>query len=575
MFWHSSSQTHQIVRHPEKCGDDSRHFPESSELAAPRPPMSSQTERKTLFRRSRAVIKDVVCVDPETVIGQTVTVCGWIQTIRYQGQSMAFIQLNDGSTPIDLQLLLNKDECEEGALDDVFSKGGTGVSIRAVGSVVKSPKSGQAVELKATSITVLGTVDAKSYPIPKKNITLERLRTIQTWRVRTRTMRAVQSIRNQCAWATHSFFQKLGFKYVHTPVLTGADCEGAGEMFQVTTLLGEDGKIASIPTKKDAPGEIDFKKDFFGKPVNLTVSGQLNVETYAHAFSDVYTFGPTFRAEHSNTSRHLAEFWMIEPEMCFATLEDDMALAEDYVKFVVNACIDKCSEELKTLSGYYQREFAIAKKGGKVPKGAQPPPNHFESVQALVGVEYKRLSYTDAIAILEKDIKEYKVIVLTPEQKAKMKAKDIRKKSKGKAAVFEFPVSWGIDLASEHEKYLTDVVFKKPVILFDYPKQIKAFYMKQNDDGKTVQAMDLLVPGIGELIGGSAREDSYEKLLKRCDEMKLDVKPLQWYLDLRRYGSVPHAGFGLGFERLVMLITGMKNIKDVIPFPRSLGMCDF
>uniref|UniRef100_A0A7S2TF26 asparagine--tRNA ligase n=1 Tax=Lotharella oceanica TaxID=641309 RepID=A0A7S2TF26_9EUKA len=535
---------------------------------------ATTTTTAPLFKRSRTVLKDILDGDAKTFIGKSVTVCGWMQTIRTQGQSMAFVELNDGSCCGSLQVILDKEYAGEGVLDAAFEKGGTGVSCKITGEIVKSPKSGQAVELKAKTCIILGAVDAKAYPMPKKALTLEYMRTKQTWRIRTKTMRAVQTIRNMCAWATHSFFQGHGMKYVHTPILTGADCEGAGEMFSVTTMLKDGANIKDIPTVKDSDGKIDFSKDFFGKSVSLTVSGQLNVETYACAFSDVYTFGPTFRAEHSNTSRHLAEFWMIEPEICFATLEDDMALAEDYVKYVVDMVISKCGGEVDLLTDYYQRDYNIRKKQGKVGKNEQPPSPHRKNLEALLGKPYKRLSYTEAIEILEKEIKEYRAIVITPEEQKKMKAKDLKKKTKGKH-LFSYPVFWGVDLASEHEKYLTDKIFNGPVILYNYPKDIKAFYMKMNEDNKTVQAMDMLVPGIGELIGGSAREDDLNKLLKRCEETKMEVEPLQWYLDLRKFGSVPHAGFGLGFERLVMLTTGMQNIKDVIPFPRSYGVCDY
>lgn len=487
---------------------------------------------------------------------------------------MAFVELNDGSCTGNLQVLLNKEDAGEGNLDQAFEKGGTGVSVKIIGKIVESPKSGQALELVASEASVLGGVDAKTYPMPKKKLTLEYMRDNQNWRIRTRTMRAVQNIRNQCAWATHAFFQGHGFKYVHTPILTGADCEGAGEMFSVTNLIGEGTKTAEIPTNEKT-GQIDFTKDFFGKQVNLTVSGQLNVETYACAFSDVYTFGPTFRAEKSKTTRHLAEFWMIEPEICFATLEDDMALAEDYVKFCVSKVFEECKDDVELLSEYHQREFKVQMKQGKIPKGTTAPTILTDQLKGLLGKPYKRLSYTEAIEILEKEIKEYRVIVITEEEKKKMKPKDYKKKCKGKVAVFEYPVFWGVDLASEHEKFLTDKIFGQPVILYNYPKDIKAFYMKMNDDNKTVQAMDMLVPGIGELIGGSAREDDYGRLLNRCKELKMDIQPLQWYLDLRKYGSVPHAGFGLGFERLIMLCTGMSNIKDVIPFPRAYGLCAF
>eukprot|EP00472_Partenskyella_glossopodia_P008103 CAMPEP_0197527728 /NCGR_PEP_ID=MMETSP1318-20131121/22632_1 /TAXON_ID=552666 /ORGANISM="Partenskyella glossopodia, Strain RCC365" /LENGTH=534 /DNA_ID=CAMNT_0043082515 /DNA_START=27 /DNA_END=1631 /DNA_ORIENTATION=- len=533
------------------------------------------TESKGLFKRSRTVLREILELqDASAIFNTQVTVCGWMQTIRYQGQSMAFVELNDGSCSKNLQVILDKTYADEGVLEDAFTKGGTGVSVQIQGEIVESPKSGQLIELKAKTAKILGGVDAKSYPLPKKALTLEYLRTLPTWRIRTRTMRAVQNIRNTCAFATHSFFQGHGFKYVHTPILTGADCEGAGEMFSVTTLMHAQSKLSDIPTVDDKGEEIDFKKDFFGKSVSLTVSGQLNVETYAHAFADVYTFGPTFRAEHSNTSRHLAEFWMIEPEICFATLEDDMSLAEDYVKYCVNAVLTKCAGDVQILTDFYQRQYTTAKKQGKLPKDAQPPARLLDSLQLLVGKAYKRLSYTEGVELLEKEIKEYRAIVITPEEKKAMKAKDYKKKSKGKH-VFENPVFWGCDLASEHEKYLTDKIFNGPVILYNYPKDIKAFYMKMNDDNKTVQAMDMLVPGIGELIGGSAREDDYDKLIKRCAELKMETEPLQWYLDLRKFGSVPHAGFGLGFERLVMLTTGMSNIKDVIPFPRSYGLCEF
>mmetsp|Transcript_30057 Transcript_30057/g.41895 ORF Transcript_30057/g.41895 Transcript_30057/m.41895 type:complete len:501 (+) Transcript_30057:1-1503(+) len=500
--------------------------------------------------------------------------------MRKQGEKMIFVELNDGSCAGNLQVLVQKgdDEGKNKLVEGVFAKGGTGVSCKVNGKIIKSVAKGQAIELKAESVTILGGVDAATYPMPKKKLTLEYMRENQNWRIRTRTMRAVQNIRNQCAWATHSFFQGHGFKYVHTPLLTGADCEGAGEMFAVTNLIKEGSKISDIPVVTDESEKrtdtIDFSKDFFGKPVSLTVSGQLNVETYACAFSDVYTFGPTFRAEKSKTTRHLAEFWMIEPEIAFATLEDDMALAEDYVKYCVKSVLDKCASDVQLLTDYHQREFAQAKKRGKVAKGAEAPSKLSDSLQVLLGKPYKRLTYTEAIAILEKEIEEYRAIVITEEEAKQMKAKDLKKKTKGKHR-FEFPVFWGVDLASEHEKYLTDKIFKAPVILYNYPKDIKAFYMKMNEDNKTVQAMDMLVPGIGELIGGSAREDNYDVLVKRCEELKMETKPLQWYLDLRKYGSVPHAGFGLGFERLVMLVTGMSNIKDVIPFPRAWGLCDF
>jgi len=532
-----------------------------------------------LFKRSRTVLKDILEGDPEAFIGKLVTVCGWVQTMREHTNTLAFFELNDGSCCGNLQVLIKKEEADEkGCLDELFSRAKRGVSVRLEGKIVESPKSEQKIEMICKKAIILGGVDRKaSYPMPKKRLSFEYLRAHQTWRIRTQTMRAVHNIRNQCAWATHSFFQGLGFKYVHTPILTEADCEGAGEMFTVTTLLEEGIEISELPKEKDEDGfeteRLDFSKDFFGKPVSLTVSGQLNVETYACALSDVYTFGPTFRAEHSNTSRHLAEFWMIEPEICFATLDDDMALAEDYVKYCVKSVLDNCSSDLEFLSKKYQSDFKLAQKRGQK-KGESPPSRHIDSLQALLKKPYKRLTYTEAIKILEKEIKEHRCIVITEQEEKKMTAKDFKRKTKGKHR-FENKVFWGVDLASEHEKYLTDKVFKGPVIVYNYPKTIKAFYMKMNEDKKTVQAMDMLVPGIGELIGGSAREDDYDKLVKRCVELDMELESLQWYLDLRKFGSVPHAGFGLGFERLVMLMTGMQNIKDVIPFPRSYGICEY
>jgi len=409
-------------------------------------------------------------------------------------------------------------------------------------------------------------VDVTEYPLHARGIKMDTLRGLKFChlRCRTATLRAVFNIRNTLAAATHEFFQGLDFKYVHTPCLTASDCEGAGETFVVTNMFPQSNKRGDLPTVPEeeakSADELDFSKDFFGKEVNLTVSGQLHVECFAASMCDVYTFGPTFRAEHSNTTRHLAEFWMIEPEISFATLEDDMNLAEDYLKYCVAAALARHKDELEYLSGLTESKDLITR------------------LQQIIDTPCKRISYTEAIATLEEHIKTYKVAV-QPENWSSMTEKEkkkwTKKEKKRTQAIFENPVSWGIDMASEHEKYLTDKVHGGPVIVYNYPMEIKSFYMKSNGEAErtTVQAMDLLVPGIGELIGGSAREDDYNLLLDRIKKKGISPEAMQWYLDLRKYGSVPHAGFGLGFERLIMLVTGITNIKDVIPFPRAYGEC--
>lgn len=433
-------------------------------------------------------------------IGQKVTVTGWIRTIRDQ-KTFAFIELNDGSTLANLQVIAPP-------TPDLT----TGTALGVTGEIVESPGKNQAVELRATEIHVYGPCDATKYPLQKKRHTFEFLRTIAHLRPRTNTQGAVMRIRNALAFATHLFFQKRNFLYIQTPIITGSDCEGGGEMFRVTTLE----KLTEDPAK-----------DFFGKPAYLTVSGQLEGEIMASALSDVYTFGPTFRAENSNTSRHLAEFWMIEPEMAFADLKDDMECAESYLKFCVQYVLENCREDLEFFDKFIEN--------GLIPR-----------LQNVIAAPFAHLPYTEAIEILKK----------APKQ-------------------FEFPVAWGTDLQSEHERYLAEEVYKKPVILTDYPAEIKAFYMRTNPDGKTVAAMDILVPKIGEILGGSQREERLDVLTQKIDDFGLKKEDYWWYLELREYGSVPHAGFGLGFERLVLFVTGMENIRDVIPFPRFPGHAEF
>lgn len=449
--------------------------------------------------------------------GQTVTVQGWIRSTRDQKQ-FAFINLYDGSTMAGLQVIADKTKLTD--YDQIIPQLTVGTAVTINGILVKSPGTEQPFELQATTIAIIGTCPGEEYPLQKKRHSFEFLRTIAHLRPRTNTFGAVARVRNALSYATHQFFQERGFLYIMTPIITASDCEGAGQMFQVTTL-----NLEQLP--KTPAGTIDTAQDFFAKKAFLTVSGQLNVETSCCALGNVYTFGPTFRAENSNTSRHLAEFWMIEPELAFANIIDDMDLAEAYLKYVLQYVLTHCAEDLKFFNQYVDKTV-------------------IERLENVVKQPFERITYTQAIDILVKSPKK-----------------------------FEYPVSWGCDLQSEHERYLTEEHFKKPTIVTGYPKEIKAFYMRQNEDGKTVAAMDILVPGIGELVGGSQREERLDVLEKRLEELKLNKPDYWWYLELRKYGSIPHAGFGVGFERLVQFATGMENIRDVIPFPRYPGHADF
>ena len=449
----------------------------------------------------------------EGYLDKEVTVGGWIRSIR-DSKTFGFIVLNDGSYFDTLQIVYH-DKMENFA---EVSKLNVGAAIIVKGTLVATPQAKQPFEIQAEEVVIEGA-SAPDYPLQKKRHSLEYLRTISHLRPRTNTFQAVFRIRSMAAYAIHQFFQERGFVYVHTPLITASDCEGAGEMFQVTTL-----DLNNIP--KDKEGNVDFAQDFFNKPTNLTVSGQLNAETFAQAFRNTYTFGPTFRAENSNTARHAAEFWMIEPEMAFADLKDDMEVAEAMLKYVISYVMENAPEEMDFLNQF-------------VDKGLKDRLNH------VLNSEFGHVTYTEAVEILEKHNDK-----------------------------FEYKVSWGTDLQTEHERYLTEEVFKRPVFVTDYPKEIKAFYMKLNPDGKTVAAMDCLVPGIGEIIGGSQREDDYEMLKKRMEEVGLDEENYQFYLDLRKYGSTHHSGFGLGFERCVMYLTGISNIRDAIPFPRTVNNCE-
>jgi len=441
---------------------------------------------------------------------------GWVRTRRDSKGGFSFIELNDGSCIRGLQVIA---ESSLSNYQDEVKRLQTGCSIKVTGALSPSPGKGQSVELKAAEIKVFGWADPEQYPLQKKRHSFEFLRTIAHLRPRTNTFGAVARIRNSVSLAIHTFFQEKGFIYLHTPVITGSDCEGAGETFRVTSL-----DLDAVPLKG---GMTDFSQDFFGVPANLTVSGQLEAEIYALAMGDVYTFGPTFRAENSNTSRHLAEFWMVEPEMAFCDLMGNKDLAIDLLKFIFSWVLKKCPEDMEFFNRFIDKTA-------------------IETLENLVVQDFEYLTYTEAVKVLEK---------------AKEK--------------FEFPVAWGTDLQSEHERYLCEKVFKRPVVLVDYPKEIKAFYMKLNEDGKTVRAMDVLVPKIGEVIGGSQREDDYDTLYERIEEAGLDPDAYWWYLDLRRFGTAPHAGFGLGFERLIQFITGLANIRDVIPFPRTPGNVSF
>ena len=450
---------------------------------------------------------------PDKFIGQEITVGGWVRSLR-DSKAFGFIVLNDGTYFQPLQVVYH-DNLEN---FQTISKMNVGSALVVTGTIVATPEAKQPFEMQATEVVVEGA-STPDYPLQKKRHTFEYLRTISHLRPRTNTFQAVFRVRSLIAYAIHTFFMERGFVYVHTPLITGSDCEGAGEMFQVTTM-----DLSNPPRNED--GSIDYSQDFFGKPTNLTVSGQLNGETYAFAFKNIYTFGPTFRAENSNTTRHAAEFWMIEPEMCFADLADDMQLAEDMLKFVIRYVLEHAPEEMNFFNQF-------------VDKGLIERLNH------VANSEFGHVTYTEAIEILEKNNDK-----------------------------FDYKVSWGCDLQTEHERYLTEEIFKRPVFVTDYPKDIKAFYMKLNEDGKTVAAMDCLVPGIGEIIGGSQREDRLEVLEARMDEMGLNKEDYGFYLDLRKYGSARHAGFGLGFERCVMYLTGMGNIRDVLPFPRTVNNCE-
>ena len=479
------------------------------------------------------LIKNLLAASPD---GQKVKVCGWVRTIR-DSKNLVFIQVNDGSCFANIQLTFDRNSPLNNAnvnnIEETLKKLNTGASVRAEGILIPSPASGQAVEVTLESIECLGTCNPEEYPLQKNKMSMEYLRENAHLRARTNTFGAVYRVRNQMAFAVHSFFQERGFQYINAPEITCSDCEGAGEMFQVTTLSME--KIAELGVKagiggmkiEDAHKIVDYSKDFFGKKASLTVSGQLEAETLATALSRVYTFGPTFRAENSNTPRHLAEFWMIEPEMAFFDLNDDMDIQEDFVKYLLNWALTKCRSDLEFFDKRIQ-------------------PGLIESLEKVANAKFVRISYTEAIAELEKHSDK-----------------------------FEFKPYWGCDIATEHEKFLTEQIYKCPVMVFNYPKEIKSFYMKQNEDGNTVKAVDVLVPGIGELIGGSEREENYEKLLAACKERNMDMSNYQWYLDLRRFGTVPHSGFGLGFERLIRYVTGMENIRDVIPYPRAPKSADF
>jgi asparaginyl-tRNA synthetase len=461
------------------------------------------------------LIKDILTLRAES---QDICVRGWVRTKR-DLKNLIFIDVNDGSCFNNIQCTFDRESGLSTDIENELNRVSTGASVEIKGKLIPSPASGQAVEVSAAEIKVIGEAPVDTYPLQKKRHSFEFLREIAHLRARTNTFGAVARIRNKLAFGVHEFFQQNGFHYVHTPIITTSDAEGAGSMFQVTTLDME------ALSKSGKP--VDYGKDFFEKPSFLTVSGQLEAETYATALSRVYTFGPTFRAENSNTTRHLAEFWMIEPEMAFAHLEDNMELAEDFLKFLFEKVLRESAEDLNFFEAHVQRGI-------------------IENLQSLVKSKFAHLTYTDAVKELEKN-------------------KD----------AFEFKPFWGCDLQSEHEKFLTEKVIGGPVIVTDYPKEIKAFYMKQNDDGKTVRAMDVLVPRLGEIIGGSEREERYDVLEARIKELGMDPENYWWYMDLRRYGTVPHSGFGLGFERLILYVTGMTNIRDVIPYPRAVGLADF
>lgn len=457
----------------------------------------------------------IVDIFDSSLIGQTVCVKGWVRT-RRGNKNVQFVALNDGSTIKNIQIVIDLAKFTEDELKPIT----TGASLHVEGLLVESQGKGQSCEIQADLIEIYGTADPEAYPLQKKGHTLEFLREKAHLRLRTNTFGAVFRIRHNLAFAIHKFFNEHGFFYLNTPLITASDCEGAGAMFQVTTL-----DLNNLPRTDD--GGIDYSQDFFGKQTSLTVSGQLEGELGATALGAIYTFGPTFRAENSNTPRHLAEFWMIEPEVAFNDINDNMDLAEEFIKYCIGYALEHSREDIEFLAQMYDKEL-------------------ISRLEFVLHNDFVRLSYSEGIKILEASGKK-----------------------------FEFPVSWGIDLQSEHERYLVEEHFKKPVILTDYPKEIKAFYMKMNDDGKTVRAMDVLFPKIGEIIGGSEREENYDKLLARIEELHIPMKDMWWYLDTRRFGTVPHSGFGLGFERLILFVTGMTNIRDVIPFPRTPNNAEF
>ncbi|MBI9069400.1 MAG: asparagine--tRNA ligase [Salinivirgaceae bacterium] len=464
--------------------------------------------------------------------GHQVCVKGWVRTKR-GSKNVAFIAMNDGSTIHNIQVVADREKTEDSILDRIH----TGASLSVVGELTQSQGSGQNVEIIATEIEVIGEANPDEYPLQPKKHSLEFLREKAHLRFRTSTFSAVFRIRHAMAFAIHEFFNNKGFVNIHSPIVTGSDAEGAGEMFQVTTL-----DMKNPPLTED--GKIDYKQDFFGKETNLTVSGQLEGELAALALGEIYTFGPTFRAENSNTTRHLAEFWMIEPEMAFYDIHDNMDLAEEMLKYLVKYALDNCLDDLKFLENRLLEEEKVK------PEAERSDMPLIEKLQFILDNEFIRLTYTEAVEVL-------------------------RNSKPAKKGKFQYPVEWGIDLQSEHERYLVEKHYKKPVILIDYPRDIKAFYMKQNDDGKTVRAMDVLFPGIGEIIGGSQREESYEKLKARIDEMGIAEKDMWWFLETRKFGTVPHSGYGLGFERLMLFVTGMGNIRDVIPFPRAPKTAEF
>ncbi|MCS7004338.1 MAG: asparagine--tRNA ligase [Cytophagales bacterium] len=479
----------------------------------------------------RTKIKEIL-KNGQAEIGSSLCVKGWVRTKR-GNKNVSFIHLNDGSTIHNLQIVVDHAILSEETLKEAT----TGACIGVKGKLVASQGSEQAVELMAESIEIIGPADPEKYPLQPKKHSLEFLREIAHLRPRTSTISAVLRIRHAMAFAIHQFFHQKGFIYLHTPIITGSDAEGAGAMFRVTTL-----DLANVPKNPD--GSVDYSQDFFGRSTNLTVSGQLEGETGALALGEIYTFGPTFRAENSNTARHLAEFWMVEPEMAFYELEDNMNLAEEFLQYLIRYALENCSDDLEFLA---KRESEEEKQK---PAHERHELSLLERLKFCTENKFQRLTYTEAIEILENS-------------------------KPAKQGKFKFPVKWGIDLQSEHERYLVEKEFKKPVILTHYPKEIKAFYMKLNEDEKTVRAMDVLFPGIGEIIGGSQREDSYDKLLARIRELKLPEAELWWYLELRKFGSAPHSGFGLGFERLIQFVTGMSNIRDVIPFPRTPKNAEF